>query len=218
VEAIFGLLHRDSRSRVRAETLIEVASLLGVPSPSVLTEGGFGLALKRNVIDSRVQKGSVAVSIDHLVWLGMTAEIERREVMLRELDRAGFAAADAQDADVLLGMFLLHGASFVEHVQGLFNIVVRDARRRRLFLYADRCGGVRPLYYHHGPDAFVFGSCAKAVIAHRNVPRELDLKSFEELLVLAHPIAPRTVFRAVSVMTAGTFLEYGEGVVRMHRY
>ena len=215
---MFGLLYHDPRSRVQAETLMEVASLLGVPSPSVLTEGGFGLGLNRKVIDGRAQKGTVAVSADHSVWLGMTGEIERHQVMLRELDRAGFLATGVQDADVLLGMFLLHGTSFVEHVQGLFNIVVWDARRRRLFLYADRCGAVRPLYYHHGRDAFVFGSCAKAVIAHRNVPCELDLMAFEELLVLAHPIAPRTLFRAVSVLTAGTFLEYGEGVVRMHRY
>jgi asparagine synthase (glutamine-hydrolysing) len=197
---------------------MEVAGVLGVTWSSVLAEGGFGLCFKRKVIDDRVQRGSIAVSADRSIWLAMTGEIERREVMLRELDRAGFPAAKDQDADVLLGMFLVHGASFVKHVQGLFNIVVRDARRGKLFLYADRCGGVRPLYYHHGPDAFVFGSCAKAVIAHRNVPRELDLESFEELLVLAHPIAPRTLFRAVSVMTAGTFLEYGEGTVRMHRY
>jgi asparagine synthase (glutamine-hydrolysing) len=218
VEAIFGLLHRDSRSRVRAETLMEIASLLGVPSPSVLTEGGFGLGLNRQVIDGRAQKGSIALSADHSVWLGMTGEIERYEVMLHELDRAGIPATGVQDADALLGMFLLHGASFVERVQGFFNIIIWDARHGRLFLYADRCGRVRPLYYHHGRDFFAFGSCAKAVIAHLHVPRELDLTALEEVLLLAHPIAPRTLFSGVSVLTAGTFLEYGDGVVQTHRY
>lgn len=148
----------------------------------------------------------------------MTGEIERHDLMLLELTRAGQPITGEKDADVLLGMFLLHGASFVERVQGFFNIVVRDFRRHRLFLYADRCGGVRPLYYHHGRDAFVFGSCAKAVIAHSSVPRQLDPMSFDELLLLAHPIAPRTLFSGVLVLKAGTYLEYGEGIVRRHRY
>ena len=41
---------------------MEVAGLFGVPSPSVLTEGGFGLGLNRKVIDGQAQKGSIAVS------------------------------------------------------------------------------------------------------------------------------------------------------------
>ena len=107
MEAIFGMLCRDPRNRVQAETLTEVASLLGVPSPSVLAEGGFGLGLKRKVIDGRSQKDSIAVSADRSVWLAMTGEIEHHEVMLRELDRAGRPATGTKDADALLGMFLL---------------------------------------------------------------------------------------------------------------
>jgi len=197
---------------------MEVAGVLGMTSPSIVAQGGFGLWLNRKVIDTRGQKGSFAVSADRSVWLAMTGEIECHQVMLREMERAGRPATGVQDADALLGMFLLHGASFVERVQGFFNIVVWDARRRRLFLYADRCGGVRPLYYYHGREFFVFGSCAKAVIAHRDVPREIDLMALEEVLVLAHPIAPRTLFSGVSVLTAGTFLEYGDEMVRVRRY
>jgi asparagine synthase (glutamine-hydrolysing) len=218
MEAIFGMQYRGSQSRVGAQNLLEVAGVLGISAPSILTEGSFGLGLKRKVIDGRTQKSSIAESADHSVWLAMTGEIERLDLVLLELIKTGQPITGEKDADVLLGMFLLHGISFVERVQGFFNIVIRDVRRHRLFLCADRCGGVRPLYYHEGHDAFVFGSCAKAVIAHRNVPRQLDPMSFKELLVLAHPIAPRTLFSGVLVLQAGTFLEYGDGLVRTHRY
>ncbi|MGA7878791.1 MAG: asparagine synthetase B [Desulfoferrobacter sp.] len=218
MEAVFGVLHRDPRSQVEENNLLEFAKLLGITTPSVFVNRGFGLCLNRKVIDSRAQNDSVAVSDDRLVWLAMTGEIESREAMLSELERTKYPARGTKDADALLGMFLVHGASFIERVHGFFNIVVWDARRHRLFLYADRCGGIRPLYYHLGREVFLFGSCAKVVIAHTQVPREIDLMALEELLVLAHPIAPRTLFKGVSVLLAGTFIEYGGGEVRIYKY
>jgi len=218
VEALFGLLYPDPQLQAPTESLMEVAALLGVPSSAVVAEGAFGVCLNRKLIDKRNQKGVIATTVDRSVWLAMTGEIEGLQQLVHELERAGHPTIATTDADVLLQLFLIYGAAFVARVQGFFNIVIWDSRRRRLLLYADRCGQVRALYYHQGPHSFVFGSCAKAVIAHRHVSRDVDPTALDEVIALAHPIAPRTLFAGVSVLTAGTFLEYQDRVVRVHRY
>lgn len=218
MEALFGLLHSDSRCRVSAAMLKKVASVLPLSSPRIHTDGSFGLCLNRIIIENRTQKDSVAFSPDRSLWLAITGEIEDPGAIVRECERTGPKISGTSDADALLEMFLLHGPFFIRRVQGFFNIVVWDASHRKLLVYADRCGGVRPMYYYHGRDFLCFGSCLKAVIAYNLVPRELDPTGLDELLSLGHPIAPRTLFKGISMVTAGTFLEYWDGTLRVHRY
>jgi asparagine synthase (glutamine-hydrolysing) len=218
METVFGLLYPHSRSRESVDSLRQVACLLGAPVPAIVEADGFCLCLSRTIIDRKNQKNDIAISPERTIWLAMTGEIEGLGELIDELDRSGHEVPGETDADVLLKLFMLHGTAFVERVQGFFNIVIWDARRRRLFLYADRCGQVRPLYYHQGRNSFAFGSCVKAVIGHEHVPRRVDETALDEVLVLAQPIAPRTLFAGISVLTAGTFLEYSNGEAKVRRY
>lgn len=216
MEAIAGILHTDPRRPASIEVLQQVARVLGVTRPTVATDGSFGLAVHRHIIDPVGQHPSIADNGS--AWLVVTGEIEHRQQLLQDLEKARLRPTGTTDADVLLGLFQLHGPYFVERVHGFFNIVVWDGERRRLLLYADRCGGVKAVYYHQRTDVIAFGSCVRAVIAQHDVPRRMDPTALEEVLILGHPIPPRTLFQDVRLLEAGTFLECADGQVEVRRY
>ena len=100
-----------------------------------------------------------------------------------------------------------HGPGFVEHLHGFFAIVVWDARQQRVLLCADRCAGVCGLYFHEGAGGLSFGTAAKAVVALPGVPRKMDRGALEDMLVLAHPVPPDTLFAGVKQVPAGCMLD-----------
>jgi asparagine synthase (glutamine-hydrolysing) len=93
-----------------------------------------------------------------------------------------------------------------------------DARRRRLFLSRDRLG-VRPLFHARTGRGLVFGSEIKALLAHPDVPRALDLHGLDEVFTFWSTLAPRTVFRGVEELPPGhSMLVEADGRARVTRH
>src|SRR5262249_49188063 len=65
------------------------------------------------------------------------------------------------------------GPGFVDALDGMFAVAVWDTRADRLVLARDRMGE-KPLYYAHTPDAFLFASEPKAILATGPVPPVVD--------------------------------------------
>ena len=73
----------------------------------------------------------------------------------------------------------------------MFAFAIWDRHRERLFLGRDRVGK-KPLYYWRSPDTFVFASEIKGVLAHPDVPRELDPRAISAYLTFGYvPVASR---------------------------
>ncbi|MFH1178069.1 MAG: asparagine synthase-related protein [Acidobacteriota bacterium] len=217
MEAIFGILHFDERWLVAEETLRQVTAVIGAIDPVVAIDGSFGLAVSRKVLDPACQTAGIARDPSHSRWAAMTGELDNRAPLERELaGRGGFEAR--RDAEIALAFYHDLGAASTGRLEGFFNLVIWDSRSRRLLLSADRCGGVRALYYARDRGTLVFGSALKAVVAHRHVPREMDRRALEETLALGHAIAPHTLLAGVKVLPAGTLLECQDGDVSVRQY
>ncbi len=83
----------------------------------------------------------------------------------------GYEFNTKSDSEIALKLYHQHGLDFVEHLRGEFAFAIYDAEKERMILVRDRFG-IRPLYYHHGPNGFFWGSEIKAMLAHPAVPRE----------------------------------------------
>lgn len=80
------------------------------------------------------------------------------------------------DSEIALTLYRKYGLDFVQHLRGEFAFGLYDRDEEQLILVRDRFG-VRPLFYHLKEDALFYGSEAKALIAHPDVPGELDPKA-----------------------------------------
>jgi asparagine synthase (glutamine-hydrolysing) len=106
----------------------------------------------------------------------------------------------------------------VEDFNGQWAFALWDARRRRLLLSRDRLG-VRPLFHARTSCGLVFGSEIKALLAHPDVPRELDLYGLDDVFTVWSTLAPRTVFRGVEELPPGhSMVVEADGRARLIRH
>ena len=88
----------------------------------------------------------------------------------------------ARDAEVILAAYRKWGVHCPDRLLGDFAIAIWDPAKRRLFLARDPFG-IRPLVYYHSPKLFAFGSEAKALLAHPDIPKVLNRKRVADYLV-----------------------------------
>ena len=110
------------------------------------------------------------------------------------------------DSEIALTLYDKYGLDFFPHLRGEFAFALFDGDRDELLLVRDRFG-IRPLFYHLSPDGktLVYGSEVKSVLAHPDVPRELDPEAaLHQLMQVMRPGS--SAFRGVHALEPGRFL------------
>lgn len=101
-----------------------------------------------SIIDLGDEANQPMFAADGATWLVFNGEIYGFRAVRKELENRGCVFRTSSDTEVVLQSYLAWGDGFVEHVNGMFAIVIWDAKQRRLKLYRDR-PGIKPLYYYH---------------------------------------------------------------------
>ena len=114
------------------------------------------------------------------VALVYSGEVYNHAELRAELATAGHRFTTTSDTEVVLRGYLQWGAALVDRLNGMYAFAVFDARTDTLTLVRDRMG-VKPLYYHPTPDGILFGSEPKAILAHPQVRKVVDLAGLREL-------------------------------------
>ena len=108
------------------------------------------------------------------------------------------------DAEIALHLYERHGLDFVHHLRGEFALALYDQTRDRLVLVRDRFG-VKPLYFATQGDAIFWGSEVKAILAHPEIPAQLDPQAV--LHQLMQTMVPgTTAFAGVHALRPGHLL------------
>jgi len=111
-----------------------------------------------------------------------------------ELERKGHAFRSASDSEVVLHLYEEEGDAFAARLDGMFALLVYDARSRRLVAARDR-SGKKPLYWRVLPHGVAFasevGALVRAFPEHRP---EVDLGAIDAYLTLQYVPSPRTAY------------------------
>ncbi len=118
---------------------------------------------------------------------------------------------------MILNAYREFGEDCVNHFNGQWAFAIWDAKEQKLFLSRDRLG-VRPLFYTHTTDSFLFASEIKALLACPEVPRELDAKGMDQIFTFWVTIPPRTVFKNIFQLPPGHSLTVKDNCVRVRQY
>jgi len=95
-------------------------------------------------------------------------------------------------------------------MNGMFAFAILDENKRRLFLARDRLG-IKPLYYHISGGRLYFASEIKALLAHPDVPKRIDLESLSHYLAHLYVPGERTIFQGVKSLPPGHFINFDGG-------
>ncbi|MCB0520685.1 MAG: asparagine synthase (glutamine-hydrolyzing) [Lewinellaceae bacterium] len=116
----------------------------------------------------------------------------------------GFHFSTKSDSEIALPLYEKFGLDFIGKLRGEFAFALFDQRRQRLLLVRDRFG-IKPLFYHVGKNAVVYGSEIKSLFAHPAVPRAFSKEGV--LHQMMHTMVPGTsAFEGVHAVLPGHFL------------
>jgi len=153
-----------------------------------------------------------------LLHVSFNGEIYNFPELRRELVDRGHRFSTHSDTEVVLHLYREHGIPALERLNGIFSIALHDGRHGSLLLARDHFG-VKPLYYALLPDAVVFGSEIKSILAVRPDLRKLDLDAVSALFTLRYNPAPLTMFKDIRKLPAGHCLRVSHtGSASIERY
>ena len=109
------------------------------------------------------------------------------------------------DSEIALGLYRKHGLDFTKFLRGEFAFALYDREKEELLLVRDRWG-IRPLFIHVQDNHTIhWGSEVKALLAHPEIPAELDEKA--ALHQLMQTIAPgMSAFKNIESLDPGHLL------------
>ncbi len=143
------------------------------------------------------------------VWISLNGEIYDFRRQSRQLMDRGHRFRSRCDVEVVPHLYEDHGIDCLSHLRGEFALALYDARQRTLYLARDRFG-TKPLFYAEAGGTIVFGSEAKAVLAHPAITPELDTETLK-LLFLGLPLPDRSVFAGLRQVRPGHVLKITRG-------
>lgn len=121
----------------------------------------------------------------------------------KELEQQGVCFRTQSDTEVLLQLYIKHGAACLELINGFFAVAIYDAAEDTLFLARDRFGK-KPLVVWHNNDCLLFASEMKALLAY-GIPRTIDNESLYQYLQLNYIPQPYSILKDVKKLSAGHY-------------
>ena len=111
------------------------------------------------------------------------------------------------DTEVLLQLYRLEGDAMLSRLRGMFAFAIWDSYSRSLFMARDPYG-IKPLYIARTGKGWLFASQVKALLASGLVERAADPIGQMGFWLLGSVPEPRTWFRDISALPAGTWCRF----------
>jgi asparagine synthase (glutamine-hydrolysing) len=215
-----GVLNFDGQAPVDQEGLAAMTATLQKRGPDDLgyfRSGPVGLGHRRlSIID--LEMGHQPLSNeDGTIWIVYNGELYNYQEIRINLEKASHRFATASDTEVIVHAYEEYGADCLKAMNGMFAFAIWDSNRRRLLLARDRLG-IKPLYYAHLPQCLLFGSEVKALLAHPQFERRLDVTALNLYLSLEYVPTPHSIFAGVNKLPPGHFLLVEGSDTRLERY
>jgi asparagine synthase (glutamine-hydrolyzing) len=167
------------------------------------------------IIDLHERADQPFASPDNQVWLECNGEIyNAAEIRARYPD---YPYRSHSDVETILPLYLERGVDAIPELDGMFGLAIWDARTHTLILARDRAGE-KPLFYAKPGNEVIFASELQCLLRHPEISRELDPVAIGEYLRLGYIPEPRTPFRDVRRVEAGTFMRFGRNDAEAVRY
>jgi len=172
------------------------------------------------IVDLSPEADQPMCNEDGSLWVSFNGEIYNHAELRQELNRIRprHWKTHHSDTEVIVHAFEEWGIDCLNRFRGMFAIAIWDGRSREMWLTRDRIG-IKPLYYTLDNGRLAFASEIKALFADPLQSRDIDEESLFHYLSFLTTPAPRTLYRGIRKLQAGTWLRVRpNGNVQEHRY
>lgn len=169
-----------------------------------------------SIID--LEEGSQPLySTDETLVLTFNGEIYNYQSIREKLIEKGYVFKTHSDSEVLVHGYDAYGPELLSHLRGMFAFVIWDRKTKTLFGARDFFG-IKPFYYYHEGNTFVYGSEIKSILEHPKVERILNTDALEHYLTFQYSPMAETFFKGIFKLPPAHFFTLKDGQLDIKRY
>lgn len=131
---------------------------------------------------------------DKTVWLTVNGEIYNYRDIRKDLADKGHVFSSTSDSEVIIHGYEEWGTGILDKLKGMFAFCIYDNKKRIFFIARDRFG-IKPLYYYHRNDIFIFASELKSIVGYHDFLKEVDPVSVCNYLTYRYVPSPNTIWK-----------------------
>lgn len=170
--------------------------------------------VRLSIIDIKHGKQPMT-SKDGRYTMVFNGEIYNYLELRQQLVQRGCQLDTFSDTEVLLHLFIHHGKTMLNDLNGMFAFAVYDNVEETVFMARDHFG-VKPFYYYHDNETFAFASEIKALLKHPNIAASRNEKGLYEYLTFQMVLDEDTLFKGIKKLEPAHYLILKEGKVIEH--
>ncbi len=146
-------------------------------------------------------------------------ELYNTDQLRARLSLLGHTFLTHTDTEVVLHSYIEWGKNCLKQFNGIFAFAIWDAVENQLFLARDRMG-VKPLFFIHEENRFLFASEIKTLFAFPGTSPQLDREGIAELMLIGPGRTPGCgVFKGIRELKAAEYAFLSpDGKLSIHRY
>jgi asparagine synthase (glutamine-hydrolysing) len=203
-----GICGYISKNNINIEAMNNSISHRGPDNQGVFKTKEIGLGHTRlSILDLSDESNQPMVSRNGRYTLVYNGEVYNFLDLKEELLSLGVIFEKESDTEVVLEGFNYWGIELFEKLNGMFAFSIYDKDLDKLYIVRDRFG-VKPLYYYHKNQDFIFGSEIKSILASDIVEKKLCYQGLYEYLHFATTLGESTFYRDIKKLEPGHYIEF----------
>ena len=209
--SLFATVAREGNARDSIDTMISVVHPQNGAEVASLGDSSCTFAVTGQLASQMLAEQDGF----RLAYAGEFAELRSLRERVTQLDPA--MRAPRSTAELLLSAYRALGVTALEGLNGLYVILVWDAREQQLFIISDRYG-FRRLYYSWLRDGLFICTHLKGLLALPLLPKTIDEEAVAQFLRMTFFVEERTLFERVKRVPPATHGVYAHGRLRLLSY
>ncbi len=190
----------DFKNRVNTEEFALMRDTMQHRGPDgegmyVNKTGNIALGHRRlSLIDLSESGSQPMCNEDKTIWLTINGEIYNYKLLKKELEAKGHHFKSSSDSEILIHGYEEWGTDILNKLKGMFAFCIYDQNKQIFFIARDRFG-IKPCYYYHLNDVFLFASELKAIVAYSGFNKEIDMTSVSNYFTYRYVPSPATIWK-----------------------
>ena len=212
-----GFVSKDKNKKKIIKDMADIIVHRGPDSDGYYVNDKVALGFRRlSIID--LEGGSQPIFNENndkvIVFNG---EIYNYKEIKEDLLEKGHVFNSESDTEVIIHGYEEYKEKILDKLRGMFAFVIYDIKNNSLFGARDFYG-IKPMYYYHDKDSFMFGSEIKSFLGHPGFKKELNRDMLKQYLTFQYSVGEDTFFKNVYKLRPGHYFKYEDGELVIEKY
>ncbi len=146
-------------------------------------------------------------SYDQTIVISFNGEIYNYQELRHQLKAQGYPFKTHSDTEVIIALYQSQGTAGFNLLRGMFAFALWDKKSASAYLVRDP-SGIKPLFIAIDHQQLLFGSEAKAILAHPHYHAELSTSNLHALMNFRYLPGERSLFKGISQLAPGEILQW----------